>query len=388
MERARVLRAFHTTLGFPSSSRLAGIFRKRAYDLPPERIFRHPVKELARQLAGRLGFERLTRHETGWASTDAVYRDLDALVARRLLVSSDAELNTVYCYEDGAFATFLAARERGLQRCYELPIGYWKAWDRIKQEEAVLNPAWATQFQAAKDSPQKLERKEHELEQADTIFVASSFVRDTLSLSSADPRKVQVIPYGFASRSAPPPMRDPRRSGPLRALFVGRIDQRKGISYLFEAMETLRGKVTLSLAGPIVFRSPELERAIAPHRWLGVLPHSEVQAAMAAHDVLIFPSLFEGFGLVITEAMAQGMAVITTPHTAGPDLIEDGRDGFIVPIRSSRAIRDCLVRLLDEPALLASVGETAQAKAASQSWEAYAERVIDAIGAAPSMQRK
>jgi len=66
---------------------------------------------------------------------------------------------------------------------------------------------------------------------------------------------------------------------------------------------------------------------------------------MAAHDVFVFPSLFEGFGLVLLEAMAMGLPVITTPHTAGPDLIREGMEGFIVPIRHSTAIAERLEQL-------------------------------------------
>ena len=63
------------------------------------------------------------------------------------------------------------------------------------------------------------------------------------------------------------------------------------------------------------------------------------------HDVFVFPSLFEGFGLVLLEAMAMGLPMITTAHTAGPDLLEDGKEGFIVPIRSAEAIAEKLTWL-------------------------------------------
>jgi len=92
---------------------------------------------------------------------------------------------------------------------------------------------------------------------------------------------------------------------------------------------------------------------------------------MSRHDVLVFPSLHEGFGLVIPEAMAQGLVVITTPHTAGPDLISNGLDGFIVPIRASEAIEEKLDCLLTDAKLLADMKAAAQRKASALSWETY-----------------
>jgi len=83
------------------------------------------------------------------------------------------------------------------------------------------------------------------------------------------------------------------------------------------------------------------------------------------------PSLHEGFGLVIGEAMAQGLVVIATPHTAAPDLIDDGVDGFVVPIRSAEAIAEKLNRLAGNPKLLEEMKQAARQKAGERRWESY-----------------
>ena len=97
---------------------------------------------------------------------------------------------------------------------------------------------------------------------------------------------------------------------------------------------------------------------------------------MQQHDVLVLPSLFEGFGLVILEAMAQRLPVITTAHTAGPDVISQGVDGFIVPIRSAEAIAARLDQLASTPHLLQEMKQAAQEKAKSQRWENYRESLV------------
>ena len=92
---------------------------------------------------------------------------------------------------------------------------------------------------------------------------------------------------------------------------------------------------------------------------------------MSRHDVLVLPSLHEGFGLVMSEAMGQGLVVITTPQTGGPDIIADGVEGFIVPIRSAEAIEEKLALLAHDRDRLLEMQAAAGRKAASLTWENY-----------------
>jgi glycosyltransferase involved in cell wall biosynthesis len=102
-------------------------------------------------------------------------------------------------------------------------------------------------------------------------------------------------------------------------------------------------------------------------------------AEMARQDVLVFPSLFEGFGLVILEAMAQGVPVITTEATAGPEVITEGEDGFIVPIRDANAIAARLDQLATDRERLRAMSVAAHAKAARLGWENYRAGLVAAV---------
>ncbi len=175
----------------------------------PEAVRPHvrtaPVREAARLLAGRLpGARWLTRHEAGWCSVDAVFSGLDRAVARRVpaLLRGREAIRGVYAYEDGAEATFRAARRRGLTCVYDLPIGYWTASEEIFAEEAEREPAWAPTLTGLLDSAAKRERKTAELEMADTVVVASSFTRRTLESLPSLRANVHVIPYGAPTPAA------------------------------------------------------------------------------------------------------------------------------------------------------------------------------------------
>ena len=166
----------------------------------------------------------------------------------------------------------------------------------------------------------------------------------------------------------------------LKVLFIGGLSQRKGLSYLFEAVEGMQNKVSLTVVGhKIVSNCSVLNQALEQHTWIPSLDHEQVLDCMREHDVLIFPSLFEGFGLVITEAMSQGVPVITTNRTAGPDLINEGEDGWIVPAGSSSAIKEILLNILETPEIVAQYGIAAQNKAKNRPWSVYGQEMADEL---------
>lgn len=392
LHRHQLLEQFHTCLadGVGVSGKLLRSLSpetsaRRRFDLPPERVQTHPLRELLRQLAPRLKLTSLTRHETGWASVDAIYHALDRAAAKSL----DARgLRGVYAYEDGALATFTAARKRGLSCAYDLPIAYWRLGRQIQAEEAELQPEWAGTLDAMLDSPEKLERKDQELAAADIVFCASTFTARSLDLYPGGLRK-PVIQITYGAPSAPkadnrkPETENRKRHPALRVLFVGGLSQRKGLSYLFESVAKLGKSVELTVVGRRPGAAcPALDEALSKHRYIESLSHGGVLAEMEQADVFVFPSLFEGFGLVLLEAMSRGLPCITTAHTAGPDIITDGVDGFIVPIRNSEIIATRLEQLHSDRELLAQMSQAASEAAARLTWEQYGDRTVEAIAEA------
>jgi starch synthase len=345
-----------------------------------------PLREIGRLVSAKFGFKKLLRHETGVFSIDAIYRAFDDMVARRIAAAGD--LSAVYAYEDGAASSFAAAKKRGLFRIYDLPIGYWKAARAILDEELTREPEWSSTLTGTLDSAQKLARKDEELALAQTVIVASSFTKKTLEMATGLDKPVHIIPYG-----APDVLDlsvERQASGPLKVLFVGGLGQRKGLSYLLNSMEMISQQATLTMIGMKTSETCKpLNDAVRKHRWIPSLTHDRLLEEMRWHDVLVFPSLFEGFGLVLLEAMSQGLPVIATAHTAAPDLIEDGREGFIVPVRSAEAIAEKLHLLARDPDLLFGMKQAALDTAKSRSWAAYRSVLAQAValaidrGAAP-----
>lgn len=386
LSQADLLYRFYTTVAVTPEDEewvsflpyaLSRELRRRRYTLPKNKIHLRPLRQLLASGSSKLQiFSRFPSSLQDWLSIYEIGKDLDATVAQQL--PRWQGLQGVYAYEDAAAFSFRAAEKLGLQRFYDLPIGYWQAGQEIQQEEAALNPEWAVTMPAIQEPPEKLARKDEEIQQADRIFVASQFTRQTLHKIPDLQTPVHVIPYG----SPPPRIQEKQPSTPakkLQVLFVGSLGQRKGVSYLFRAIELLAGQVDLNLIGLPIGSCPGLVKALQTYRWLGSIPHSEVLQEMQRNDVLVFPSLFEGFGLVILEAMACGLPVITTPHTAGPDVITDGEDGFIVPIRSAEAIAEKLTLLDQDRDRLRYMGQAALRKSQQFSWESYGQGILSIL---------
>jgi glycosyltransferase involved in cell wall biosynthesis len=360
-------------------SKLKDLKRRRLDEGWQPFVSSKPFFEFGRLLASKLNFTRLLMHETGFFCTDRIYQKHDNWVASHLIQYKKQGVTGIYAYEDGALATFTKAKQLGLTCIYDLPIGYWKSARLLMQEELLLNPAWAKTLTGFNDSDTKLTIKDQELALADVIFVASTFTKKTLELYEGTLAPVKVIPYGFPDvleRNSYLPLTNRK----LRILFVGGLSQRKGLSYLCESIIGLENEVELTFVGHKAVENCEvLNDTLEQHRWIPSLSHDEVLACMREHDIFVFPSLFEGFGLVITEAMSQGIPVITTDRTAGPDLIEDGVDGWIVPAASSSAIKQVLKAVLQEPTLLEKMGRTAQEKAQTRPWSVYGQEMAKAI---------
>ncbi len=210
--------------------------------------------------------------------------------------------------------------------------------------------------------PRIIEREEAEYAEADCITVPSSFSARTFIELGVPAHKVQQLSYGV-NLSAFYPSGQPT-DGAMDILFVGVGDLRKGVPDLLRAYQLLKHpRKSLSFAGAFSPRMLQHMRALGlwsdDIRLLGQLNWPDLRARMSSSHVLVLPSVEEGFGLVMPQALACGCPVIATDHTGAPDLFTDGDAGFIVPIRRPDLIADRLQRLADEPELRARMGQAA-----------------------------
>lgn len=267
-------------------------------------------------------------------------------------------------------------------RVLNYPIAHHRYIQRFAAEEAQREPAFAGTLPDWSTAPPWVEPQlDAECALADIILVGSSFARDSFVAEGVPAEKLAVVPYG-ANVSAFVPAQDHTQQPSeqaFRLLFVGQIGQRKGISYLLRAYDEFRGPGTkLTLVGQFYGRAD----CLAPYRHLFEhVPHIP-QAELAKHyrdaDVFLFPTLIEGLGMVVLEAMASGLPVITTPNGPG-DIVRDGIDGFVVPIRDTGAIVEKLEYLRANPDRRREMGLNARQRALKYNWRAYQGRAIQIL---------
>jgi glycosyltransferase involved in cell wall biosynthesis len=360
-----------------SNIKLFADFNRRRYFNELQNLTKtYPSKELGRLLSSKLAIKYLVQHETGIFSIDKVCHFID-FKASLLLRQND--FKAVYAYEDAALDTFTAAKLKNIRCLYDLPIGYWRAARELLKDEKLKQPQWSNTLTGFKDSEKKLLRKDRELSLASHIFVASSFTKQTLSYYDDVLAPISVIPYGFPEVSDKK-VYDNQGLRKLKLLFVGSLSQRKGIANVFEAANILKDHVELTVIGrKVVDDCTILNENLKKHKWIPSLPHSQILEQMICHDILIFPSLFEGFGLVITESMSQGTPVITTNRTAGTDFIKHGENGWIVEAGETNSLIKTLEEILNNIDSLIDISMAALSTARMRPWNRYGGEMAEAI---------
>ena len=219
------------------------------------------------------------------------------------------------------------------------------------------------------------DRRRADLALADLVLAPSRYIADLLAAKGLD--RVCVIPYAADCRRFRPVAKNPSEPG-CTFLFAGGITGRKGIKYLLEAWAMVkRPEYKLALVGPLPRDPGPLEGALDGVDVLGRIPHAEMPARMAAADVFVFPSLFEGSAVVTYEALACGLPSIVTE--AAGSVARDGVEGLVVPAGSAQALAAAMIRLGSDQALRARMAHAARQRALEFDWPRYHQAVTGAV---------
>jgi glycosyltransferase involved in cell wall biosynthesis len=231
---------------------------------------------------------------------------------------------------------------------------------------------------------------------ADEIVAVSSRLREAiLKMSSAAfSDKVKVISMGihydqFALHSRPEKIRTP-----LRLVFVGRLAEFKGVTYLIDAMRILRDRdvdFELQIYGDGLLRNSLEKQSYTLGladcvNFNGFVPHSDLAIKLAESDILLGPSIttsvgeMEGFGLVFLEALAAGLIVIASNNGGIPDIIRDRATGILVAEKDPKSIADAVMDLCGDPELQRHLMSNGRRLAMGYDWSSIAETYLTAYG--------
>lgn len=225
----------------------------------------------------------------------------------------------------------------------------------------------------------------NETSHCDYLLAGSEFVKQSYVDNGFDPAKAFVIRYGADLRNFYPLSDDERRGADstFRVICVADVTPRKGHLYLLEAWRQLKlPNAELLLVGDIKpSMAPILKRYAGEFKHIAKVANRQLREYYGRSSVFVLPSVEDGFAYVCTEAMACGLPVITTTNTGAAELIEHGKNGFVVPIRSPEAIAEKLQLLYCDAELRRQMGQAAfSTSTAALGWARYAGRLESLYG--------
>jgi glycosyltransferase involved in cell wall biosynthesis len=236
---------------------------------------------------------------------------------------------------------------------------------------------------AVQEKPSRwmIAREEREYAAADKICVLSTFAHETFCAEGISPEKLFVLPLGVSLRKfrAPPDVirdrvRRIRSGAPLRVLYVGAVSFQKGFSDVAAAARVLAGHgCHFRVVGP---RSPEVHELAQETRgridFGAKTPEAQLPSVYAWGDVFLFPTIQDGYAQVLAQAAAAGLPILTTTNCSGPELVREGENGWIVPIRRWDLIVERLQWCQQNREQLASIVYAAYERFRPRDWQAVA----------------
>ena len=249
----------------------------------------------------------------------------------------------------------------------------------IFDEEIRLNPKSKNSLMQEYEyslSNDAIEKLKSEINLATNYICASSITKKSLEFESINTELIKVASYGVDVSKFQYVKREERKI--FNVIFIGSLNQRKGISYLLEAMNKL-SNVSLTIVGRGIFDESLLLGYNFPiDVFKNVSQDVLIEKLQKAH-CFVLPSILEGFGQVILEAMATGIPVIATENTAALDVITNAKDGFVIPIRNTQEITTIINELQTNFSLVNSIGYQAHLTAQKYNWEKFRSTFVQHI---------
>ena len=349
--------------GYPS-------WKLKSEDIPADRLETFPWLQTPYMALGKWGLlgEGRFHRDLAWHA----HETLDRHVARRLPGS-----DILFALSSSGLSCGQKAQKRGAKYICDRGSSHIRYQDTILKEEFSR---WGDTFPGI--DPRVIDKEEAEYETADAVTVPSTFASRSFVDMGVPESKLRKVSYGVDLRRFEK-VADPDPES-FDVLFVGQISFRKGVPDLLEAFRRLKHpKKHLRLVGGM---RPEVARYLDKHPapghtdFLGHIPQPQLKEIMSRSHVMVLPSIEEGLALVQAQALACGCPVIGTHHTGAEDLFTDGKEGFVVPIRDSRAIADRLQLLADGHQRRAAMSEAALERVKEiGGWEEYGNQMAQML---------
>ena len=224
--------------------------------------------------------------------------------------------------------------------------------------------------------PKIVEKELEEYEETNYISIPSLFVKRTFLKKGIPEEKLIHIPYGVRLEEF---RQMPKEDNIFRIVYAGGMTVQKGIHYLLQAYLELKlpNSELLLIGGLTDEIKPFFKKYEGNYKWIGHKPQRELYKYYSQGSVFVTMSIQDGFGMVISQAMACSLPVICSTNTGGEDIIRDGIDGFVIPIRDVKALKEKITYLYENPDICKAMGQSAKDRVTKGfTWDDYGDKMI------------
>jgi glycosyltransferase involved in cell wall biosynthesis len=354
-------------------------FRKAAGELVPQvntRLARRRISSVPENLISAdwnwEGWRLFARYAgMGRVAEDWFWERSELALDRKCAeVIRTSQCDAFFGVEHGALFSLEAARSAGKKAVVAFLSPHHQTRERWVDPQYDRFPELSTPTsrRLREKAKQRDARRDQEARLADVIHCASSFTVRSLLAAGVPPEKTVMVPLGCPAVASVQPIQSSSLRT-VRFVFAGSVSVHKGAHLLLEAWKLLAPKSgEVHLYGAVHLPKSVIERAGAGVFLHGIVDRAEMDRAYRDATVLVFPTLCDGFGMVVAEALAHGVPVITTPNAGAADMIVEGRNGFLVSPGETAALAERIEWCFDHPQELRAMREEALAIARSWSW--------------------
>jgi glycosyltransferase involved in cell wall biosynthesis len=339
-------------------------FKALEYGVPAEKVSSFVWLEAMKRLWHKTPMNRK------WNAQYLFHSLHDRLAARSLRPGADLFVG----WSSSSLKTLRRAKSLGMIGVIERGSSHMLCQQKILTEEFARLGMRFSQTHS-----KVIEQEIAEYHEADAIAVPSSFARRSFLAEGVPEEKLIMVPYG-ADLSAFWPL--PKEDDKFRVIFCGNLTLQKGVHFLLQAYSELRlAGAELWLVGSV---AEEIRSFLERYRRSDIVvhgpkPQSQLLRYYSQGSIFCLPSIQDGFGMVLLQAMACGLPAICTTNTAGEDVVREGVDGFVVPIRDVEALKEKIQWAYDHRSQCPEMGRAARERVSSGfTWEDYGDRILSA----------